>query len=327
MRAVQRRVLISIAAIIVTLAGACDDTLVPRNPFWPEKEKKSNGPPPLVIEMIWIEPGTFMMGSPGGEPGRYSPNETQHSVTLSKGFYMGKYPVTQGQWIAVMGTNPSYFRVPAASETNTVNRPVEQVNWYNTLVFCNRLSIMEGLTPAYNIDGSTNPSDWGAIPTSTNAIWNAATIVTDSTGYRLPTEAQWEYACRAGTTTGFNWGTNYINYTQANYNASYTDACNATVGTSLERTTTVGNYEPNAWRLYDMHGNVWEWCWDWYDANYGGVAGTAATDPTGAAGGTYRVVRGVSWHDFGRYARSAFRCYNYSPYEQSDILGFRLLRP
>ncbi|MCL2154946.1 MAG: InlB B-repeat-containing protein, partial [Leptospirales bacterium] len=167
----------------------------------------------IEFEMVLIPAGTFQMGSPTTELYRRT-DETQHSVTLTTGFYMGKYQVTQEQYFAVMGTNPSDFngepdywsdwRDTPPGEIQG-KRPVENVSWYDAIVFCNKLSMIEGLTPAYSINGSTNPAVWGTVPTSSNdATWDAVSIVSGSTGYRLPTEAQWEYACRAGTTTAYN---------------------------------------------------------------------------------------------------------------------------
>jgi formylglycine-generating enzyme required for sulfatase activity len=141
---------------------------------------------------VLIPAGTFTMGSPASEVDRSS-NETQHQVTLSS-FYMGRYEVTQKEWVAVMGSNPSYFKGD--------DLPVEQVSWYDVIDYCNKRSIKEGLTPAYTVSGTTVTCNWKA------------------NGYRLPTEAEWEYACRAGTTTPFNTGNN-ITTAQANYNGNY----------------------------------------------------------------------------------------------------------
>jgi formylglycine-generating enzyme required for sulfatase activity len=250
-----------------------------------------------------------MMGSPTSELYR-DDDETQHQVTLTKGFYMGKYPVTQAQYQTVIRTNPSSFTTPVSPETSTAKRPVERVSWYDALALCNKLSMEEGLSPAYRISGSTDPAAWGTVPTNSNTTWNAVVIVEGSTGYRLPTEAQWEYACRAGTTTPYNWGTNTIDKNRANYNEN------------LDRTTVVGSYAPNAWGIYDMHGNVWELCWD-LGENY---SSGAQTDPTGASSGNFRIIRGGSFFNTSEHLRSAMRESVY-PYSRSSESGFRVARP
>jgi formylglycine-generating enzyme len=261
----------------------------------------------IKIEMVSIPAGTFMMGSPASEANRRD-NETQHSVTLS-GFYMSKYQVTQEQYQAVMGSNPCYFNDnPQTGETQG-KRPVECVSWYDALVFCNKLSIKEGLTPAYSISGSTDPTVWGAVPTGSNSDWNAVIIVSGSNGYRLPTEAQWEYACRAGTTTAYNTGDTISD------NTGWYDS------NSGRKTHEVGKKPANTWGLYDMHGNVWEWCWDWYDY----YSSSSVTDPTGAVTGSYRVERGGNWSGNGLDLRSAYRYYYYPSYRYYDF-GFRLVR-
>ena len=147
-----------------------------------------------------------------------------------------------------------------------------------------------------------------------SVVWNR-----DADGYRLPTEAEWEFACRAGTTTPFSTGEN-VTVDQANYYGTYPyDGYPS--GQYRSRTVPVGSFAPNRWGLYDMHGNVWEWCWDWY----GPYADGAAADPTGAASGTYRVNRGGGWNDFGRHLRSAYRA-AYPPANKTFNLGFRLAR-
>ena len=272
------------------------------------------------IEMVWIPAGTYTQGSPADEPNRsINGNEDQRQVTLTSGFYMGMYQVTQEQYQAVMGNNPSVFYLnPAAGEVQE-RRPVERVSWYDAIVFCNRLSIAEGLTPAYSISDSTNPNSWGAVPyydyglhtvVGNTALWDAVEIVTGSTGYRLPTEAQWEYACRAGTTTAYNTG------------ATISDNTGWYSANSNNITHEVGKKPANAWGLYDMHGNVFEWSWDWYDT----YTSEAQTDPTGAVSGTRRILRGGPYGSEGVDMRSAYR-YSLPPWSGESFTGFRLVRP
>jgi formylglycine-generating enzyme required for sulfatase activity len=242
---------------------------------------------------VRINGGTFTMGSPASESGRYDDEGPQHQVTVSS-FYMGKYEVTQKEYQAVMGKNPSNFKGD--------NLPVERVSWFDAVNYCNKRSVKEGLSPAYTVKGK-------------NITWNK-----DMNGYRLPTEAEWEYACRAGTTTPYSTGNN-ITTNQANYDGNFSYNNNAK-GTYRNKTTEVGSFTPNAWGLYDMHGNVWEWCWDWY----GSYSATAQTDPSGASSGTYRVRRGGNWYNFALHLRSVSRGYD-TPTYRYDELGFRLVRP
>ena len=241
--------------------------------------------------MVRIPGGTFTMGSPANEAER-ADDEIQHQVKVST-FFIGKYEVTQKEWRELMGNNPSEFRGD--------NLPVEQVSWYEAIEYCNKRSRREGLAPAYTINGA-------------NVIWNRR-----ADGYRLPTEAEWEYACRAGTSGPFSTGKN-ITTLQANYNGNYPYNNNAQ-RKYREMTVEVGSFTPNAWGLYDMHGNVWEWCWDWF----GAYSGSAQTDPSGAASGTYRVERGGSWHVGARKLRSAYRD-GINPSGLYSSLGFRLVR-
>jgi formylglycine-generating enzyme required for sulfatase activity len=252
----------------------------------------------IGIGMVQINPGTFTRNG--------------YTITLTSGFYMGKYEVTQKQYQAVMANNPSDFSSNPASGEVQGRRPVEQVSWYDAIVFCNKLSMAEGLTPAYRINNSTDTSVWGEVPTSWNETWDAVQVVAGSTGYRLPTVAQWEYACRAGTTTTWSFGDNQSSLTNyAWYNAN-----------SNNMTHEVGKKLPNAWGLYDMHGNVLEWCWDWL----GSLPNAAQTDPTGAVSGSYRLLSGGSWNSSAGHAASAYRNYVY-PINRYNSYGFRLLRP
>jgi formylglycine-generating enzyme required for sulfatase activity len=213
---------------------------------------------------------------------------------------MGKYEVTQKEYQEVMGTNPSNFKGDLPAQAG--NLPVEQVSWYDAVEYCNKRSQKEGLTPAYTING-------------TNVTWNR-----NANGYRLPTEAEWEYACRAGTVSPFSTGNN-ITTSQANYDGNYPYNNNAK-GEYRQKTTPVGSFQANPWGLHDMHGNVWEWCWDWK----GDYPSGAQSDPVGASSGSNRVIRGGSWGNLGRNLRSADRG-SYTPSNRNYIIGFRLVRP
>ena len=223
------------------------------------------------MEMIYCPPGEFMMGSPESEEGR-DDGETQHRVRLTKGFWLGKYPVTQRQWQSVMGSTPSEFKGD--------DLPVETVSWDDCQEFTKKVNAALGC------------------------------------GARLPTEAEWEYACRARTTTAYFWG-NALNGDRANCAGNY-PCGTAKKGPYLEKTTPVGKYGANPWGLCDMHGNVWEWCAD----RYGGYSGDAV-DPTGPASGAYRVLRGGSWIISARFCRSADRR-RFQPGYRYRIFGFRL---
>ena len=263
------------------------------------------------IELVYIPAGTFTMGSPASETedfaNPYLDNERlQHQVTLSA-FYMGKYEVTQEQYQTVMGTNPSDFSSEPADGEMQGKRPVEQVTWYDTIEFCNALSVLEGLTPYYNINKEQpdlnntcayDPLEW------------LITLNTSADGYRLPTEAQWEYACRAGTTTAYNTG------------ARISDSTGWYDANGGEKTHEVGKKTPNAWGLYDMHGNVFEWCWDWY----GSYSSRAQTDPQGTSSGSDRVFRGGYWFSSAGNVRSARRNYS-DPSDHGRNIGLRAVRP
>jgi formylglycine-generating enzyme required for sulfatase activity len=262
---------------------------------------------------VRVAPGSFAMGSPLSEPNRYPNEGPQHDVRLS-GFAIGQYKVTQGEWQAVMGTNPSFFK-------GNGRLPVEQVSWYDILVYCNKRSISEGLTPCYSISGTTDPGRWGVVPTSQDTAWDAAQCDFRADGYRLPTEAEWEYACRAGTITATAFG-NTLASSQANFDGG-SPYNTSKKGTYLKRTAPVGSYPANAWGIYDMHGNLWEWCWDWYDEKY--YSQSPALDPRGPESGAYRVLRGGSWGNRGYDLRSATRNFSYNTSNRNNLYGFRLV--
>jgi len=235
----------------------------------PSEDGKPFTIPNLDLVMLWCPSGTFQMGSPLDEVGRRD-DETPHTVTLTKGFWLGKYEVTQFQWEEIMGNNPSNFNAPSL--------PVEEVSWMDVTAFCLKLTELE----------------------------RKADRLPAGMAYQLPTEAQWEYACRAETKTAFSFG-NSLTTRQAN------------ISGWPGETTVVGEYPSSAWGFYDMHGNVWEWCADYYGEYPRGTV----RDPVGPENGSERVLRGGSWDYSIGNARSADRN-RYGPAFSNYSLGFRL---
>jgi alpha-L-fucosidase len=229
-------------------------------------------------DWVWLPPGRFTMGKPDSKQNPQSVERSPRSVTLSRGFWIDRFEVTQGEYLAVMGSNPSIFRGGS-------NRPVEGVTWHDATNYCRRLTERERAA--------------GRLP----AGWE----------YRLPTEAQWEYACRAGTTNQFSYG-NDPQYTELGNYAWY-------AGNSGTRTHAVGGKLPNQWGLYDMHGNVWEWCADWFTSS---LPRGSVTDPQGPTSGSDRVPRGGSWRDDAGACQSASRGPNAPSFRGPD-LGFRVV--
>lgn len=255
-----------------------------------------------VNNMIFIKGGTFTMGSAENEAWR-GEDEIQHQVSISD-FYMSPYEVTQEEYQEVMGENPSTF--------SGNDLPVENVTWYDAIDYCNKRSELEGLTPVYIVsDGKVS--------------WNRS-----ADGYRLPTEAEWEYAARAGTTTPFNTETS-ISAQEANYYGHYPyqieenyfsqDELDTQPGEYRETTIPVGSFKANQWGLYDMHGNVEEWCFDYY----GAYDISQQQDPAGPSTGTFKVARGGGWNDFAKHLRSAYRT-SFVPEHSASNIGFRVVR-
>jgi formylglycine-generating enzyme required for sulfatase activity len=238
-------------------------------------------PPPdsaVPPGLVWIPPGKFLMGSPSDERGRGSDEDPQTEVTISHGFWMAQREVTQGEFLAIMGSNPSQFQ-------GDTNRPVEKVSWHEAREFCLRLTDQARIhdaVPAGHV-------------------------------YRLPTEAEWEYACRAGTTTRFSFGDDPTERVLSDYGWS--------IANSDLSSHPVGRLKPNPWGLYDMHGNVWEWCLDIWDSSY---PGGGVTDYTGPGEGWLRVARGGSWLYVASFSRSANRD-NYGPDNRCSDIGFRVV--
>jgi formylglycine-generating enzyme required for sulfatase activity len=246
------------------------------------------------VKLCWCPPGKFTMGSPRGEPERRS-DEDQVEVTLTKGFWMGKYEATQGQWKHVMKKLPGELTAELPEGNDF---PVGNVNFAEAEEFCAKLTELgRGLGDL--------PEDWE---------------------FRLPTEAQWEYACRAGTTAATAFG-DKIGSRQANVkNKPYNGG---EEGPSLSKAAKVGSYPPNAWGIHDMHGNIVEWCRDWYHAKLPGGTNPDLHDAKGTAApnrdGTYsRSRRGSAWADEAWASRSAFR-QRFEPERRYDHIGFRVV--
>jgi formylglycine-generating enzyme required for sulfatase activity len=264
----------------------------------------NNNPDPINIDYVQIPAGTFTMGSPTTELGRQD-DETQHQVTLSA-FRMSKYEITNAQYAAFLNTN------------NISSNGIYAAGAYPTqpLIYASSDSYDWGL---HYTDGQWVPVTGYENNPVINVTWYGATEFAFYSGAILPTEAQWEYACRGSTTSPFNTGSCLTNL-QANYNwyFPYSTSCTNTFSTYPDKTQTVGIYTANAFGLFDMHGNVWEWCSDWYND----YPTTSQTNPTGATTGSYRVIRGGCWSNFANLCRSANRSFypNYALYH----IGFRV---
>jgi len=228
----------------------------------------------VKLEMVLIPAGEFKMGSLDSDQQAYPDEKPQHRVRITKPFYLGKYLVTQEQWQAVMGGNPSQFK--------GLRKPVDSVSWDDCQKFLDKL----------NAKFATRPGK-----------------------FRLPSEAQWEYACRAESTTRHYFGDDWSKFGEYGW---YRE-------NSRERTRPVGQKKPNAWGLYDMHGNVWEWCADWWDERDGYYAHSPTDDPPGPATGWRRALRGGSWGDRTNYCRSASRI-GQNPMGFYNGLGLRVCR-
>jgi formylglycine-generating enzyme required for sulfatase activity len=238
----------------------------------------------IGMKLAYITPGSFKMGSPADEKERRN-DEEQHEVEITRPFYLGVFQVTQGQYARVMDSNPSYF---TREKGGGLNHPVEHVSWIDAVEFCKKLSDLPEEKTAGRV-------------------------------YRLPTEAEWEYACRADTQTPFCFG-NSLSSLQANFDGNYPYG-GAKKGEYLEKTAPVGSYKPNDFGLFDMHGNLWQWCADWYDADY--YKNSPKQDPQGPSSGQSRVMRGGCWNSDGWWLRSAHRGKN-MPGSREDGFGFRV---
>jgi formylglycine-generating enzyme required for sulfatase activity len=261
-------------------------------------------PPKLVpsppIDMVSVPAGEFWMGAADGERDARSDEQPRHRVNITQGFSLGKFKVTQAQFQEVMGNNPSSFGPEGqfknkVKDVDTRQHPVESITWLEAVSFCNRLSERHGLTPYYRIDG-------------------AKVTVRGGTGFRLPTEAEWEYAARGKTQTRWHFGDDAAELGEFAWFADNSD------GT----THPVGQKRPNAFGLCDMHGNVREWCWDRYGADY--YRDSPTSDPPGPGIGTNRVARGGAWNDTARRTRAAARETRGIDYGLTAPIGLRVAR-
>ena len=300
---ISRRQLLTAAVAALLICSSCLQA------FSQEGGKAAEGGDPagltnaVGMKLVFVKGGEFLMGSKN-EFGRWA-HEHQHKVRISEPYYIGACEVTQGEYQKVMGSNPSHFS-PAGGgkekvkELDAARLPVDSVSWEEAVEFCRKLSELAAEKQAGRV-------------------------------YSLPTEAQWEYACRAGTTTPFHYG-EQLNSRQANFdgNTPYLKREDvikgvdpATIaGPYLKRTAPVGSYEPNAWGLYDMHGNVWEWCSDWFNPVY--YKKSPEADPGGPEQGSRKVSRGGGWYYFAAGCRSASR-YERAPGRKRNTEGFRVV--
>ncbi len=271
----------------------------------------------VSLAMTLIHPGDFLMGSPGSE----ALDQSSHRVKITKPFYLGTHEVTQFEYRLVMQSKPSSFAINGSSRDKvakviTDRYPVESVTWFDAVEFCNHLSRKDGFDPYYTITDIKKEAD---------SIVEATVTISGGAGYRLPTEAEWEYACRADTATPFHYGTD-SSFSTANVKAplvagGYGGA--VPKWKEFGRTTKVGSFLANDWGLFDMHGNVAEWCGDWYDKDY--YLKSPAEDPQGPLTGTHKVLRGGSWILTDANARSFSRFFHL-PREAKYYGGFRVAR-
>ena len=278
--------------------------------FWPAGgnlgEKKNAATPPKKgvkpeIDMIRIDPGEFWMGALDTDRNAKEAEKPRHKIKINQAFFLGKTKVTQSQYQEVMGTNPSAFSAKGphkkrVKDLDTSQHPVESVSWLDAVTFANGLSQRHELEPYYKIVGEI-------------------VTINGGTGYRLPTEAEWEYACRAGATTTWYFGDNPADLKD---HAWYAE-------NSSDRTHPVGQKKANAWGLFDMYGNVPEWCWDRFDAEYYKTSPTS--DPPGPGTGRERVFRGDAWNSvLPRTSARPALGFTYGGPGSINIIGFRLVR-
>ena len=279
-----------LAIVVVCSEAATGGFAAEPEPRVPTLETLVNS---IGMKLVQIPAGAFQMGSPDTEADSGQDEHPRHPVRISRPFHLGVHEVTQGQFARIMNERPSFFSPTGPGKDrlrglDSERLPVEQVTWHAAVEFCRRLSNLPDEKRAERV-------------------------------YRLPTEAEWEYACRAGTDTCFFYGPQ-LSSREANYNGNFPYG-NAAKGTFLSRTAEVGSYPANAWGLHDMHGNVNEWCADWHNRDY--YRASPPVDPRGPKTGATRVIRGGDWYSDARDCRSAFR-YADAPDGMFYVVGFRV---
>ena len=307
MKALRKIGILAAAVAVIGIAGCRNNAGAGGTP----DSKKPDSPSPLPIPEYFVKvPGKSIEGTESWTP---SSNVFISGRKLEiKSFYMSDHEVTRAEYKEVMGSDPSTATAhdkdghELTGEAAGKN-PVNKVSWYDALVYCNKRSIKEKLTPCYTINGKTNPDEWGAVPTNYDSKWNAAACDFNANGYRLPTEAEWEWVARGGE-----------DYTYAGSD-TIDEVAWYTSNTSDTGTRDVKTKKANGYGLYDMSGNVLEWCWDWRSSV------TNTTPNTGASSGSFRCYRGGYWGGDTDSAKVVFRDFDY-PFKRSFNVGFRLVR-
>ena len=307
--------------LVLMAAILADDGTRPLSCAFAEEARKTDAAAPASREitskttgmkLVWIPGGTFDMGSSGLEDGRSKDEGTQHIVRITRPLYVGMYEVTQADYQSVIQSNPSAFSKTGAASAEVVGRdtsrfPVENISWFDAVEYCNKLSVKDGFDAYYSLAG---------IERDDGSIKSALAAPVGGSGYRLPTEAEWEYACRAGTTTSYYLGNSDALLERAGWYGT-------SAGNSERQTQRVGQKSANLFRLFDVHGNASEWCQDFYDSGY--YDRSPRDNPPGPSSGSDRVVRGGSWNDDAAHCRAARRD-SHAPASRSQNIGFRVVR-
>ena len=308
MKALRKIGILAAAVAVIGIAGCRNNAGADGTPDSKKPDSPSQSPIPEGFVKV---AGKSIAGTESWTPS--SSVFVSGRVLEIKAFYMSDHEVTRAEYKDVMGSLPNYMAKAHDKDGHELagdkvgKNPVNKVSWYDALVYCNKRSIKESLTPCYKINGKTNPADWGAVPTNYDSTWNAAACDFGANGYRLPTEAEWEWAARGGE----------------NYEYAGSDTIDEVAwyvsNTSDTGTRDVKTKKANGYKLYDMSGNVLEWCWDWRSSV------TNTTPAAGASSGFFRCYRGGSWGGDADSAKVIFRDFDY-PFNRSFNVGFRLVR-